>query len=180
MNIKLRSLSIFLLVAVLSISVIGSQRPRSVSGQKRSKSVTKSVTKQKRPKLAVKRKRSKLTEDQAIQKAEKFIADNGYTDLPPVSDRRKIFVPQGDAYQTADVNEILKRRRNTLKRKAYGVSALREGRSQGFYVVFEPVDPRVFSPEGLGQAVAVTFGGKKLWLEHKLFPLANVDKRLSN
>ncbi|HKX28158.1 MAG TPA: hypothetical protein VJ302_10720 [Blastocatellia bacterium] len=177
MKNKLRSLSIILLVAVLSISVLGQKRSKPAVGQKRPRV----VIKPKKSKIAVARKRrSTLTEDQAIQKAEKFIADNGYTDLPPESDRRKISFQLWDASMTSDVNEILKRRRNTLKRKAYGISPLREGKSRGFYVVFEPVDPRVFSPEGLGQAVTVTDGGKKVGLEQKLFPLANVEKKLPN
>jgi hypothetical protein len=34
-----------------------------------------------------------LTEDEAIARAEEFIKDNGYTDLPPMEDKSKL-VPE--------------------------------------------------------------------------------------
>src|SRR5437868_872461 len=61
-----------------------------------------------------------LDEQTAIQVAEKFIADNGYTDLPPISDTSQL------AYESiewqSDANQMLQVRQNTLERKAFSFS----------------------------------------------------------
>jgi hypothetical protein len=76
--------------------------------------------------------KQKLSEAEAIRLAEQFIAQNGYTDLPP--DRSEL------AYETieweSNVDEILRGRRDTLERKAYGLVRGRKGSAPGWTVVF--------------------------------------------
>src|SRR5262245_53743607 len=68
---------------------------------------------------AVSQTKKKLTEAEAIQVAEKFIADNGYTDLPPIADETKITYETVERASSTD--ELLKQRYNTLERRAYGL-----------------------------------------------------------
>src|SRR5689334_3520608 len=58
-----------------------------------------------------------LDEQAAIQVAEKFIADNGYTDLPPISDTSKL-AHESIEWQS-DARQILQFRHNTLEQKAF-------------------------------------------------------------
>jgi hypothetical protein len=73
-----------------------------------------------------------LSEDEAIARAEEFIKDNGYTDLPPTEDKSKL-VPESVIGGTEA--EGLRLRHNTLEPKAYGI--IQGGRNgDGWYVVF--------------------------------------------
>lgn len=111
-----------------------------------------------------------LTEAQAIEFAEKFIAQNGYTDLP--SDKENL------AYESieweSDVDEMLKTRHNTLERKAFGISRGRKGNSVGWTVVFKYKG----SKSKNGRAVTMGLDGSKARVEHVEFILAKVDKKL--
>jgi hypothetical protein len=56
-------------------------------------------------------------EAKAVRKAEEFIAQNGYTDLPPSKDK----ISYESIEFTDNVDRLLKWRCDTLERKAYGV-----------------------------------------------------------
>ncbi|MDH4474305.1 MAG: hypothetical protein QE487_16995 [Fluviicola sp.] len=63
--------------------------------------------------------RAKLTEKQAVELAEQFVKDNGYTDSP--ADKSNLSFELMD--QTGeDVSVILERRHNTLHSKAFCIS----------------------------------------------------------
>src|SRR5690348_14980373 len=62
---------------------------------------------------------NKLTEEQAIQLAEQFIIDNGYTTLP--GDKSKMSYELLDQYEN-NKDSILQRRHNTLQPKAFCIS----------------------------------------------------------
>jgi hypothetical protein len=62
--------------------------------------------------------RKKLTESEAILRAEEFIIQNGYTDLPPLEDKSKLSF---DIMDGPDPETVLKYRYNTLEFKAYGI-----------------------------------------------------------
>lgn len=115
-------------------------------------------------------KATELTETQAIEFAEKFIAQNGYTDLLP--DKENL------AYESieweSDVDEMLKTRHNTLERKAFGISHGRKGNSVGWTVVFKYKG----STSKNGRAVTMDLDGSKARVEHVNFILAKVDKKL--
>jgi cell division protein FtsL len=67
-----------------------------------------------------------LSETEAVKLAERFIAQNGYTDLPPEKDKLA-----NESFELAEsLEEKLKMRRDTLERKAYGISSGRKGGSQ--------------------------------------------------
>ena len=133
-----------------------------------------------------------LPEEKAVRIAEEFIAQNGYTDLP--ADKNKI------NYETVEyarsLDELLKSRANTLERKAYGILYTATGTKmgeKGWTVVFQskgvPDDyyksisqatgkkiTRENSP--IGRAVTMDADFQNLLVEHKDFPLQNVDKKL--
>jgi hypothetical protein len=114
-------------------------------------------------------------EAKAIRLAEEFIARNGYTDLPPARDHL--------SYETVErassIDELLERRRNTLERNAYGVVERgRLGTKGGWTVVFRHRLRSGDERDVLGRAVTMDRDFKNLLVEHKPFPLANVDKRL--
>lgn len=131
-------------------------------------------------------------EAKAVRIAEEFVAQNGYTDLP--ADKNKI------DYETVEfarnLDELLKSRANTLERKAYGVLYEATGTKmgeKGWTVVFQSKGvsddyyksislatgkkiTRENSP--IGRAVTIDANFQNLLVEHKDFPLQNVDKKL--
>ena len=114
-------------------------------------------------------------EARAVRTAEEFIIQNGYTDLPPAKDKL--------SYETVEmassVEEMLEWRQNTLVRKAYGVMYRgRMGTKGGWTVVFR-INPRNGKEWDVwGRAVTMDKDFKNIRVEHKMFPLSNVDKRL--
>lgn len=131
-------------------------------------------------------------EEKAVRIAEEFIARNGYTDVP--ADRNNI------SYETVefadDIDELLEARANTLERKAYGIlfrgSGTRMGK-EGWTVVFRSKNisddfyrsicltkGKKVTKENhpIGRAVTMDANFQDLLVEHKTFPLKNVDKQL--
>lgn len=116
----------------------------------------------------------KLTEIQAIEFAEKFIEQNGYTDLPPDKENLAFESIEWES----DLEEMLKIRKDSLERKAFGISHGRKGGSAGWTVVFKY---KKFSDEQKyknGRAVTMNLDGSKAKVEHVDFILAKVDKKL--
>jgi hypothetical protein len=120
-----------------------------------------------------------LDEQTAIQIAEKFIADNGYTDLPPISDTSQL------AYESiewqSDVNKMLQLRHNTLEQKAFSLSKDRFGK-MGWTIGFrykggtEGVGRAVI--EEHGRAVTMDLDGGNMRVEHKDVFLKKLDRIL--
>ena len=73
-----------------------------------------------------------LTEEEAIALAEKFIALNGYTDLPP----DKESITHESIESEGNLDQLLRIRHDTLERKAFGTSISRKSGSPGWTVVF--------------------------------------------
>jgi hypothetical protein len=71
----------------------------------------------------------RLSEDEVVRKAEAFIIQPGYTDLPPTQDKTKLKAAFDEGTDDASITL----RRNTLLKTAYGVSR-RNGTS--WFVVF--------------------------------------------
>lgn len=131
-------------------------------------------------------------EAKAIRIAEEFVVRNGYTDLP--ADKNKL---TGETVEFArNTNELLKMRADTLERKAYGILYEATGTKtgeKGWTVVFREKNvsddyyklisqstgkkiTRENSP--IGRAVTMDANFENLLVEHKVFPLQNVDKNL--
>lgn len=115
-----------------------------------------------------------LTEAQAVELAEKFIARNGYTDLPPDKENLSLESIEWES----DVDEMLKGRYNTLERKAFGVSKGRKGGAKGWTVVFRFKDRSDEQTRKNGRAVTMNLDGSKARVEHVDFILAKVEKEL--
>ncbi len=114
-------------------------------------------------------------EAKAVRTAEEFIARNGYTDLPPERDR----LSHETVERASSVDELLAWRHNTLERKAYGVAHRgRLGTRGGWTVVFRPCPRYGGEVDTWGRAVTMDKDFKNLLVEHKPYPLANVDKKL--
>lgn len=113
---------------------------------------------------------TELTEAQAIEFAEKFIRQNGYTDLPPDKEN----LASESIEWESNVDEMLKTRHNTLERKAFGISRGRKGNSVSWTVVFKYKN----SSSKNGRAVTIDLDGNKARVEHVGFILAKVDKKL--
>ena len=115
-----------------------------------------------------------LTQAEAVKAAERFIAQNGYTDLPP--DNRKL------SYETieweSNVNRMLKDRRDTLERRAYGVLRGRKTATRGWTVVFRFKHPADQEERKLGRAVTMNLDGSDARVEHVDFILRSVQKKL--
>ena len=112
--------------------------------------------------VAAHSQKHRLTESEAIALAEQFVAQNGYTDVPP--DKTKL------SYATiewqSNVDRMLQERRGTLERRAYGIVSGRKGDSRGWTVVFRythPIDRRARST---GRVVTMNLDGSEPRVEH--------------
>jgi hypothetical protein len=116
--------------------------------------------------------RSKLNEAQAVKLAEQFIAQNGYTDLPP--DKSRIVYETMDL--KSDIEKMLSARHDMLERDSYGIMRGRKGGSSGWTVVFLYKN----SPPGhpYGRAVTMRSNGSQMRVEHVDFILRFVAKKL--
>jgi len=104
----------------------------------------------------------KITERQAVDLAESFVVQQGYTDLP--ADKGKAVRESFE--RGADTDSILRSRRNTLERKAFGIRApADDSKSAGWLVIFKY---RKHTGTGsTGRAVAMDGHGKGLRLIHQ-------------
>jgi hypothetical protein len=131
-------------------------------------------------------------ESKAVRVAEEFVARNGYTDFP--ADKSKI------AHETIEfarnLDELLKMRASTLERKAYGILYKATGTKMGekgwtivfqskgisddFYKSISRETSKKITRENHPTGLAVTMDAnfQNLLMEHKPFPLQNVDKKL--
>ncbi len=131
-------------------------------------------------------------EAKAVRVAEEFVARNGYTDLS--ADKSRI------TYETVEfdgsLDEILKMRADTLERKAYGILYKATGTKMGekgwtvifrakgvsdnYYKSVSQAAGRKITRENypIGRAVTMDANFENLLVEHKDFPLQNVDKKL--
>jgi hypothetical protein len=115
-----------------------------------------------------------LSEAEAVKLAERFIVQNGYTDLPP--EKSKLV---NESFELgASIEEKLKLRHDTLERKAYGISHGRKGGSAGWTVVFRYKRPSGQQEPINGRAVTMNLDGGKMRVEHVGFILEKVDKKL--
>jgi hypothetical protein len=116
----------------------------------------------------------RLSEAEAVKLAERFIAQNGYTDLPPEKDKLA-----SESFELeSSIDEMLQRRRDTLERMAYGISSGRKGGSPGWTVVFRYKHPSDQQMRGNGRAVTMNLDGAEMRVEHVDFILKKVDKKL--
>ena len=113
-----------------------------------------------------------LTQSEAVSLAERFIAQNGYTDLPP--DKSKL------THETieweSDIDKTLQHRHDTLERRAYGVQSGRKGRESGWTVVFRYKHPGGRLMRSNGRAVTMNIDGSEPRVEHVDFILRYATK----
>jgi len=86
-----------------------------------------------------------LSKRAAIALAEKSIAENGYTNLPP--EKVKAILDPESLEFGGSREKVLARRFNTLKPKAIGVKAEAKGQSSGWSVAFDFVGASSSSPD---------------------------------
>jgi cell division protein FtsL len=115
-----------------------------------------------------------LSEAEAVKLAERFIAQNGYTDLSAEKDK----LANESIELEESLEEKLKMRRDTLERKAYGISSGRKGGSPGWTVVFRYKHPSDQQMRSNGRAVTMNLDGSEMRVEHVDFILKKVGKKL--
>lgn len=116
----------------------------------------------------------KLKQAEVIKLAERFIMLNGYTDLPP--NKSRVVLESIEASPNTD--ELLKKRRNTLERKAYGIAQGRKTGSFGWTVVFRYKDRSDPEMHKIGRAVTMDADGSNMRVKHVAFFLRAIDRRL--
>jgi len=110
----------------------------------------------------------RLTQAEAVAFAEQFIAQNGYSDLPP--DKTKLSCETIE--WEGNVDRMLQERHDTLERHAYGVRRGRKGGDPGWTVVF-----RYKGHAGAtGRAVTMNLDGSEPRVEHIDFFLRYANK----
>jgi hypothetical protein len=115
-----------------------------------------------------------LTEVQAVEWAERFIAQNGYTDLPHDRDH----ITHEAVEWKSELNQLLKMRHDTLERKAFGISRGRKGGQPGWTVVFRYRNPSHGEMNKTARAITMNRDGSDMRVEHIDFILAFIDKTL--
>lgn len=115
-------------------------------------------------------KNKRLSESEAIKKAEQFVIEQGYTDLPPTEEKSKLKVEAVDGGTEAAALTV---RRNTLEGSAYGV--LREKGKNGHWIV---IFRYVSGPDSSrARSVSVPPSGKDIRIQHQDFNLASIRLR---
>ena len=118
-----------------------------------------------------------LTEDQAIKLAEKFIIDNGYTNLP--ADKSKLRYELLDQLEN-NVDSILNHRRNTLQPKAFCISDRNDMWDVGFLTTgidLSKLDSTQLQSDLPGRTVIVMKNGKEIRIAHRV-PLFSHFRKL--
>ena len=112
-----------------------------------------------------------LSASEAVEMAERFIRDNGYTNYTPPPWRT--LVPESIEFLPPE--EWREFREDTLHRRAYGYS--RGGRrGTGWTVVFR--HKRRGAPTETGRAVTMDLDGADIRIEHSDFFLSAVETKL--
>ncbi|MEZ5345839.1 MAG: hypothetical protein R2681_09825 [Pyrinomonadaceae bacterium] len=121
----------------------------------------------------------RLEPEEAVFLAECFIIKNGYTDLPPISDKSKL-TPE-NLYPGTD-EEGLRMRHDSLERKAY--SYYRSNIYGGSWVVMFRYKPHPdvveFYGDRLndsGRAVIMDFFGNGIMVQHADYPLETPESK---
>ena len=124
----------------------------------------------------------KLEPEEAVYLVECFVLQNGYTDLPPITDKSKL-TPENLFPQTDE--EGLKMRRGTLENKAY--SYYPSELYGGSWVIMFRYQPRPKLVEyygdsitHIGRAVVMDFYGKDLRIQHSDYPLRMPEAKIIN
>lgn len=118
--------------------------------------------------------REETPEQKAVRLAEEFVARNGYTDVP--ADMENLSYESIE--RARDVEEMLRWRRDSLERRAYGVVYNGKMGGPGWIVAFRPGKRFGNDFDEWGRAVTMDRNFENLRVEHKSFPLGKVDKRL--
>ena len=122
--------------------------------------------------VVVQSQKGQLTQSEAVELAEKFIAQNGYTDLPP--DKTKL------TYETIEwegnVDKMLEQRHDTLERRAFGFRSGRKGGEPGWTIVFRYKHADDPQTKAKGRAVTMNLDGSKPRVEHVDFILKYATK----
>ena len=119
-------------------------------------------------------KATEFSETQAVEFAEKFIRQNGYTDLQPDKEHLALESIEWES----DVVKVLKMRHDSLEQKAFGISPHRKSGSPGWTVVFRYKHRSDSQTRKNGRAVTMNLDGSDARVEHVDFILARVDKKL--
>lgn len=114
-----------------------------------------------------------ISEEEAVRAAEQFVKDNGYTD-EPVKDPKNFAPELLDKLVTPET--VLKVRRNSLEKKAYGVAKRKRGGLPGWSVIFKRISCDYCDPKK-GRAVVMDLDGSKIKMDHIDFSLDAVDKK---
>jgi hypothetical protein len=111
--------------------------------------------------------KGRLSQSEAVALAEQFIAQNGYTELPP--DKNKISYEAMEP--SSNLEQMLQERHNTLERLAYGFRSGRKGGAAGWTVVFRYAHPIDRHATSTGRAVTMNLDGTEIRIEHVDFLL---------
>jgi hypothetical protein len=110
---------------------------------------------------------------QAVQIAERFVRENGYTDFIPDDPRQ--LVPESMEF-SRDRRDWLKGRHNTLKPKAVGYRKGSRNDPKGWTVGFALVKPSD-ATRAVGRAVTMDTRGRSVRVEHMGFYLERLETR---
>jgi len=135
--------------------------------------------------IEIKQETVESPEEKAVRLAEEFIKRNGYADAP--ADKNNLSHETVEFYKNID--ELLQFRHNTLEPKAYGIFYRgRLGDKNGWTIIFryskrirdelKKTSKLVSNPNVAGRAVTMNENFENLLVEHKDFPLGNVEKKL--
>lgn len=158
----------------LVISIFISTSCQSVS-EAQSSADSKSVNTENQNKAEVK---SETPEQKAVRLAEEFIKRNGYTNEPA----DKNHLSHESIEISADTDEILESRKNSLEAKAYAVSPRGKVGQKGWTVAFRHTKSRIKdlsdNYKSLGRAVTMNENFENLRVEHKDIFLNKLEKKL--
>jgi hypothetical protein len=105
-----------------------------------------------------------ISKESAVVLAEKFVAENGYTNLPAENVKPELD-PESIEWNTTR-EKILEFRFNTLKPRAIGIKREHRNGPDGWSVAFDYTSPPPVEP-GICRVVTMKEDGSDLHMQHK-------------
>lgn len=102
-----------------------------------------------------------LTKQEAVSLAEKFVLENGYTNAPPKNIKKKL--DNESIEWESDRAKLLKKRYDSLNKKAIGVREGRKNQNSGWSAAFDIADPQYKS---ICRVVTMNIDGSEIRIEH--------------
>ena len=110
-----------------------------------------------------------LNQKLAVELAENFVSQHGYTDKPASGDTRRLYLERGE--RIADIQNILAARSDSIMSRAV-IALIKEVDGQSVWSVqFLFVKQKIDREYDFGREVRMSLDGSRIWMEREVIPV---------